>query len=248
MKILTTILLLAMAASSQAQKTLNPEQVFYRGREFFDQGDFDEAVEAYKSAVDVGASKELLYNLGTACLYAGRNGEALYYLRRAEKLAPRDVEIQNNIRVAQARAQDDVQESRQPKFVQALLYFHTKTTFNEALLAFVLCYGFSMLFLHLRLLRPGKWFLRLAVVLIIFCLGMGYSIVTRAWSYDEVTKGVILPPEVDVFSQRISQRFALFFKLHGATEVDVVDVKDGWVQIEVDGKKGFVLADQIGLI
>ncbi len=248
MKILIAILLLVMAAASQAQETVNPDQVFYRGREFFDQGKFDEAVEAYKKAVDVGASKELLYNLGTACLFAGRDGEALYYLRRAEKLAPRDEEIQNNLRVAQARAQDDVQEDKQTKFVQALLYFHTKTTFNEALLVFVLFYGLSMLLLHLRLLRPGRWFLRLAVLLIILCLGMGYSIVTRAWNYDEVTKGVILPPEVDVFSQRTSQRFALFFKLHGATEVDVVDVKDGWVQIEVDGKKGFVLADQIGLI
>ncbi|MFT7619845.1 MAG: tetratricopeptide (TPR) repeat protein [Planctomycetota bacterium] len=248
MRFLTVLICLVAMTPVWAQESVNPEQAFYRGRELFDKGDFGQAIEAYKSALGVGDSKELLFNLGTSCLFAGRDGEALYYLRRAERLSPRDEDIQLNIGVARSRAIDDIQGAERTSFVKSLLYFHEKTTFGEAFLLFALCYLGAMVLFHLRLIKEGRWFTRVAVVLMVVGSVMAYSLLARAAAADEHQQGVILPAQVDVFSGPSDHRYAVFFKLHSAAEVEVLEVKDGWVKIAVDEKKGYVPVNQIGLL
>ncbi len=249
MKLLVaTMCLIVMGTVVCAQEQVNPKQAFYRGRDLFDRGDFAGAIETYKSALKVGSSRELLFNLGTACLFSGKNGEALYYLLQAQALAPRDEDIQRNIDIARARAKDEIKDSHRTKFVAALLYVHEKTTRNESFAIFAACYLLAMLFLHLRLIRPGKWFLRLAILLLMISAALGYSLVARSMSAGEVTKGVILPKQVEVFSGPSDHTYAVFFKLHEAAEVRVLEVKSGWVKIAVDDKKGYVPVNQIGLL
>ncbi|MBV1928572.1 MAG: hypothetical protein KUG81_03565, partial [Gammaproteobacteria bacterium] len=168
--------------------------------------------------------------------------------RRAEVLAPGDEDIRKNIEIVRSRAKDQIQSAKRTKFVSSLLYLHERTTLSQGLSLFALLYLIAMALFHLRLVRPGKWFLRFACVFMVAALAMGYSQMTRLMTYGEVTAGVILPEEVDVFSGPSDHSYSVFFKLHSATEVEVTEVKNGWVKIEVDGKKGYVPANQIGLL
>lgn len=248
MKLFAFLLCLMAALPTLAQDSVNPEQAFYRGRELFDKGDLEGSIKAYKSALDAGSSKELLFNLGTACLFAGRNGEALYYLRRAEELAPRDEDVLLNIEVARSRAIDAIKGTDRTKFVATLLFLHEKTTFGEAFALFACCYLVAMLLLHFRLIRDGRWFTRIAIMLLVIGTLIGCSLVVRATQSGEQTDGVILPARVDVFSGPSDHLYSVFFELHSAAEVEVLEVKDGWVKIAVDDKKGYVPANQIGLL
>ena len=240
-------LIFCLAGLAAAQDTL-PQQAFYRARDHFDRGEFEQAINGYKEALRKAESKELLYNLGTACLFAGKNGEALYYLRRAERLAPRDEDIQRNLSVARSRARDEISRERRTPLVRAILYLHERTTLGETLAIFAVLYLAAMLFLHLRLLRPTPWLTRLGVFLLFLSLAPGWSLYQKMESLNSVREGVVLPEEVDVFSGPSDHTYAVFFKLHAGAEVRVLDLKNGWAKIEVDGKKGFLPENQLGLL
>ena len=124
LKLITTLLLLlASALSAQGEDTA--AQSFYRGRESFDKKDYSAAIDHYKEAISKGAGgASLFFNLGTACLAEGRNGEGLYYLRRAEVLDPNDEDLQYNLKIARSRAVDKISRSEHTAFVAKLLYFH----------------------------------------------------------------------------------------------------------------------------
>lgn len=70
---------------------------FRHANERYRQGQFSEAVEGYREALRHGVeSGALYYNLGNALLRDGREGEALWAYRRAQRLSPRDTDLHAN--------------------------------------------------------------------------------------------------------------------------------------------------------
>lgn len=63
-------------------------------------GDWKTAIDLYRQILPEGAADPaLLYNLGTAYAHAGERGRAVWMLLKARRLAPRDHEIRNNLRL-----------------------------------------------------------------------------------------------------------------------------------------------------
>ncbi len=77
------------SASAASATTLETAEQLYA------QGDFALAAELYRQVVDQGyGDGDLYYNLGVAYHGAGDLGRALWSLRHAEALSPRDADIQ----------------------------------------------------------------------------------------------------------------------------------------------------------
>jgi tetratricopeptide (TPR) repeat protein len=74
-------------------------KTFEEANKLYEQGKYPESAEAYESLLKQGKiSAALLFNLGNAWFKAGQTGKAILSYRRALELAPRDPDIQANLR------------------------------------------------------------------------------------------------------------------------------------------------------
>ena len=73
--------------------------LYAEGNGLYRAGDYDGARQRYEAAVATGAQDpRLLYNLGNATYKTGDLGRAIVWYERALRLAPRDEDIQANLR------------------------------------------------------------------------------------------------------------------------------------------------------
>ncbi len=79
----------------------DPTAVFDRANALYEQGKFSEAAAAYEKILQAGrASSALYFNLGNALFKSGQLGRAIVNYRLAQRLAPRDPDIQANLQFA----------------------------------------------------------------------------------------------------------------------------------------------------
>lgn len=77
---------------------------FDAANKLYEQGKFSEAARAYQQIIDGGARSTALYfNLGNAWFKASQNGRAIAAFRQAERLSPRDPNVQFNLAFARKR-------------------------------------------------------------------------------------------------------------------------------------------------
>ena len=101
-------LLLALAGAVWAQEKMAGEtpaaklqQMFLEASQAYDANRPADAATLYGKLVDQGyESKELYFNLGNAFFKSGKIGQAVLNYRRAWQIAPRDPDIQANLRFA----------------------------------------------------------------------------------------------------------------------------------------------------
>ncbi|MDP6891593.1 MAG: tetratricopeptide repeat protein [Verrucomicrobiota bacterium] len=80
---------------------------FKKANEFFDNGKYPEAIQAYNDLSSNGVSVNLLFNLGNAHFKAGEIGKAMSSYQRALKLSPRHPDVIANLRFAHKQAQTE---------------------------------------------------------------------------------------------------------------------------------------------
>src|ERR1051325_497601 len=77
---------------------------FDQANRLYEEGKFGDAISLYGAILKAGrVSSGLLFNLGNAYFKNGEIGRAIYNYRRAQALAPRDPDVQANLRFARDR-------------------------------------------------------------------------------------------------------------------------------------------------
>ena len=77
--------------------------VLSEGSEAFDNGELDQAIEVWQSAVDAGnPSGKVLFNLGNAWYRKGDLPRSIAHYRSAQRLRPRDGHVHHNLALARA--------------------------------------------------------------------------------------------------------------------------------------------------
>ena len=78
---------------------------------YYNEGDFDRAIDEWRTCVDNGVeNSDLYYNLGNAYFREGKLGFAIYYYKSALRLDPSNDDIIHNLKYAQAMTRDKVEE------------------------------------------------------------------------------------------------------------------------------------------
>ena len=91
-----------LAGASAAWGQSAAVDAFNQGNESYRQGQYQQARDQYLEVVGAGvADPRVFYNLGNACLKAGRLGEAVLWYHRALRLDPRDADLRANLRFAE---------------------------------------------------------------------------------------------------------------------------------------------------
>ncbi|MDE5552760.1 MAG: tetratricopeptide repeat protein [Muribaculaceae bacterium] len=102
-----TACLLMVLAAAMTTFRLSASDTLHRADSAYNRGEYDKAVELYKSAeVSEGTSAAMLYNLGNAYYKSGDEGHAMVSYMRAKRLDPRNSRINDNIKFLSSRVED----------------------------------------------------------------------------------------------------------------------------------------------
>lgn len=229
-----------------------PEGVVATADQLWDQantayinGDFHTAADVYEQILARGySSVKLYYNLANAYFKEGRTGKAILFYKRALRLAPGNDDIRYNLRVAEARAKDNIEDI--PEFFLAVWLRdmrHTMSCTAWSVLSLAALTAMLALFLLYLLaqrlsLRKAGFYGTLAAALV-FALTTWFAVGERREMLDQ-THAVVMAASTSVKSSPDKSATDLFV-LHEGTVVEITNRLEGWCEVMIaDGKKGWL--------
>ena len=235
--LLLALLPFAGIEASQPQ----PSETFLMAQAAYDEGHYAEASVLYEKLLDIGIKNvEIEYNLGNAYFKNGNLSHAVLHYRRAGYTAPRDPDIRANLHFALNAA-----GAAEPKPSLAERFFGTFSQNEWIMLAIGAYIIFTLLLILGMLIRRAKRTLAklslLPAAIILIAVG-GW------WHWHQLD----LRPEWVVIK---SGTTTLFGPIEGSTahykvplaalvRQRTIDAK-GWVEIQYDGKNGWVKGEHI---
>ena len=233
---LLLVLVLLLPAQADA------DTLYALGNRLYAEGDFRGAAAAYEGAAETGwTSPDLELALGAAYFEADETGRAVLHFERARRLAPRDADIQHNLRLAQERA--NVEPSRLPPADAAARWLSTHIG-SGVLVGLLFVFYLAVLGLvGYRLWRgtPMPWVRRTLLVLVPLGLFVTVAAVGAA-RYDAQPRAVIVADIADVYAEPSSTSAATTTVPEGSV-LTVLDTRGRWHAVRLpDGDRGWIAA------
>ncbi|MCH7548093.1 MAG: tetratricopeptide repeat protein [Candidatus Krumholzibacteriota bacterium] len=266
--IIVCALVILPAGSSAEQTNETPEQVFVRGNSLYEVGDYDGAVEAYGSLVERGAvDKELFYNMGNAYYELGALGSAVLYYERVLRLDPRHGDAVANLALTRLMLRDREFLRSKGWLRRIVMWIPRRLSTRElvvltsslylllAVIVMALIFRDTSfvtgVYRRLSVLSPGRLFgvekatdITLAGVTVLAVLIATGVSARQKWE-SRWLDAVVLHEEISVYGGPSAQA-TLQFKIHEGTVTRVVDMRPGWVEIELPGElSGWVRAEAL---
>ena len=220
--------------------------------DLYERGSFVEATQIYQQLADEGYGDSIVfYNLGNAYYKSGDLGRAILNYLRAERLAPRDPDIQDNLQIARDGIVDPFERSEQSALAGSIRVPQLKLSLDE--LALIALGLWILLALMLLLLARRFSFRRLigyaSVVVALLLLAGIVSLGSGLSSEAEDRKVVVVAESVDVVGGP-GQQYEAKFTLHGGNEASLVETRGAWSRLRLAGGQlqGWVPADAVELV
>ena len=216
---------------------------FDGANKLYEQGKYGEAIAAYRGMIEAGeASAAVYFNLGNAYYKAERVGEAVASYRLAERLAPRDPEVQANLRFVLETA--GIRSGVPIPWWQA---WTQRLSLREWAWLTGLAVWALAVFGVLRTVKP-VWqnALKLPATIAGFLVLLAGGGAAMAWqgAYGE-PRAVVKVKEAVVRYGPLDDSQS-HFSLRDGAEVVVTDKKDGWWQVrDGQGRTGWVKAEAV---
>jgi tetratricopeptide (TPR) repeat protein len=248
------LVVMGMCAVSQVWAAHAPGDltaVFNQGCDLYEQGEFGAAADHFEALIAKGVmSADVYYNLGNAYYKQGQIGKAVASYRRAQVLAPRDEDINENLGLMRSiTGFRDTTVSYDlggfigfplrlvsPKELQTLFY----VSYYLAVFAFL-----SVLFVKGRLRRRGAQILIVLVVVTAGASGLARFGSSRIESGSEA----VVAADQTEFMSGPGNAFDELIRLPDGIEVKVRARSGLWVEVELrTGEIGWVREQNLELI
>ena len=236
-----------------------PAAAFAEANAEFEVGHYEEAIAIYEKLVGAGAvNADLYYNLANAHYKLGTLGYAVLNYERAIRLAPRDEDIRQNLKLITSLLGDRQFVAEQGIAKRLLTWWHRNLNSRESTLlasAMYLLLTLSVMLMIFRrsssvtaiygklsLISPGRLMglekvqdMAMAVcTLLVLTSVTGTSAAVKYRVDTARTRAVIIAEEVPVYSGP-SSTATLQFNIHHGTTVKLVESRPGWAEIELPG-------------
>ena len=253
MILVTGLALLAWAMtdtkSAHAQPPNASEQMV-GANQLYEAGNFQRAAEAYQQLVDQGLrDAALFYNLGNAHYKQGELGLAVLNYRRAERLSPRDGDIDANLEVVLAQTAD-VLRSDESSTLADFVSARSWLTVSEFSVAVLVLWSLTALSILVMMFARNEGVRRdagytVAVAGTLFVVGAA-SFGGRLLSEDSADEAVILAEKVEVMSGPGDQ-YVAEFELHAGAETHLIEERGSWARVALPGDElqGWVPASAV---
>lgn len=240
-------LLLALAcAVPVAAHAASPEELFQSGKSAYDNGQYDEAIAAYRQILALRIEDpRVLFNLGNACFKQGRLGPAILSYERALRLDPGDHEVLSNLDLARGQIRDRVAEPDLQYPIRVV-----KETIDATppdLLAWIfLSFYFAAAASLGGAIVTSSWVRRRllfygALLLGLFVLTSGVAL-TYKHREASADVAIVMQDKLDVRSGPGEENTVLF-TVHEGTRLETRNRLESWIQVSLpNGLSGWVPA------
>ena len=223
----------------------NSTEAFTQANVLFETDRYAEAAAAYEAIERFGkVSPELYFNLGTAHLKADQLGRAIFYLRQAQRITPRDGDTQRNLQFARAKA-----ASGRPLESQLWRDLTNWLTLGEWAALASLALWLWICILTANQLRPGwrdwtrPWLAPLGIAAMLLL-----PLASSAWLQQTRAEVVVIVKEAVVRFGPLEESQTAHTLTDGA-EVRALDEQRGWLRvIDAAGREGWIRVDQIAVL
>ena len=247
-------LLLTGTGMSAVQAAESPDSLWNAGVNAYSSGQWNEAVEAWSSLLDLGIENApLYYNLGNAWYKENDMAHAILCYERALKIDPSYSDAAYNLEFARAGIQDKIVEVPAfflTRWVESLGHLVSSNVWVAiAFIFLVLCAGMVLMFLLARSSAASKaGFITAIVSLVLSVSAFALAGVQKA-DYNRADSAVVMSPVCSVRSAPSGTNAKDLFVLHEGTKVEIVDRVGEWINIELsDGRQGWMLSSDIEII
>ena len=249
--IVLALILVAMVGLFAANQTWlvarSPEtatDTMLTASQLYEAGQYAEAAQAYQHLVDQGfADSALYYNLANANFKQGDYGRAVLNYLRAERLDPRDPDVQANLALARAQTTDQLEVAQPTGLAGALSQASQSWLGLNELAMITLASWILVVFLAILLtsVKPGgavQRGVRAALVMTALVLFAGIIMLgMRLHLENDRTAAVVMVPEVAVASGPGAQ-YVIEFELHSGAEVELLETRGSWNRVALPGEEG----------
>jgi tetratricopeptide (TPR) repeat protein len=226
---------------------------FEQGNLQYQKNDFKGAIETYNRIIKSGyEAPEVYYNLGN-CFYKTNNiPESILNYERALKLAPRDEDIQFNLKLANLKVVDKIQTVDQIFFKRWLESLSNYFTTDSAAAYTIIFMWIALIVLAFFVISWStifkKAFFYLGALLLVCSIAFLLISYDRNNSVNAVSAGIVFNPSVYVKSAPNDKSTDLFI-LHEGTKVQILDNVGSWKKIRLmNNNEGWVRAETLEVI
>ncbi len=214
-----------------------PSTLFADANAKYKAGDYAGAEKLYQKIIQAGnGTGAVYYNLGNASLRLGQKGQALLSYRRAQKVLPRDKDLQWNVRVLQGALQDRIEETSLNLPLLLLRSVTGRFTADEiasvltGLLALLALLAF-LDYLSASFAAVSGFLRPLALTALFVCA----ALFSFQWWDDRDPRAIVLDKEVTAHFGP-SDGEAKAFTLHEGAEGRVIDTSGDWIYVSLKNK------------
>lgn len=246
-KISCTFAVLVLVIQAWAQDI---DAYFLKGNEYYQQGDYQAAIEEYQKIIDTGyESWQVYYNLGNAYFKQREIALAILNFERAKKLNPENEDINYNLEIANLATVDRIQELPQFFFLNWISKISQMVSLNTLAWIAITSYFVlvAMLIMRMFIKSTSTRKMLVGVILVAAVFLVFFSGLLSYQIYENETKesAVVLVDKVDVKSAPDNAGTDVF-TLHEGVKVQIEDRSLNWVKIKLaDGKVGWLQEQSI---
>jgi tetratricopeptide (TPR) repeat protein len=213
---------------------------------------YEKAILSFERIVREGAVEngKLYYNIGNVYFRLGEPGKAILNYRKAERLIPGDLNLQQNLMYARSRCVDKIDPKPRTRVLQTLFFYHYDLSPLTRTVLFVVFFGCIWVCAALHLFFGRRWLKGVGLVFGVLSLLLAGSLAVEATLQSGPGSGVVLAKEV-VARKGDSATYEPSFKepLHAGTEFILIEVRKDWYQIELpDGRRCWIPLEVAGLL
>lgn len=230
------------------------QEIFERGNQLYQEGDFAAAIDAYEAVRSAGfESAALHYNLGNAYFKSGELGRSILEWERALALSPGDEDAQANLELARSLTADAVEPLPRFWLLSAVSWWIRLLPRGPLMLLVGAAWLTAGAGLVGRILSGStdvrRWAGRVAVVGALVTLVFGANLFVRELGIGRPERAVILADAVPVRSAPAEEDDLTLFEIHEGTRVRVEERTGEWAEVVLDdGKVGWVPFDVMEMI
>lgn len=238
-------LLFSVSVVGVTAQDLN-EQKWESANANFAEGNFAQAARDYEAIVESGVNNwELFYNLGSAYYKDGNLGRAILNFERAERLNPRNSDIEHNLEVAKARIVDKIDSVPEFFLVEWAAALRDSMSPNAWTLVLIGFFVISALFFVRWRLKKRSGDFTLTVVfagVALFALLFAHN----AYALINADNQAVVLNTSSVVRSSPDAGGKELFLLHEGTKVELLNTIGNFDEIQIaSGNKGWILSGDI---
>ena len=192
-----------------------------------------EAVSQYETILTDGFEHgQIFYNLGNTYYRMGELGMAILNYRKAQRLIPRNADLNANLRLAKNSTEDKELPNEIPLVIRRMFFWFFLLSVNELIVAAVSLYVVLMTLLFFLIILKYGWLKRFVIG---FTVGVFIAVVSvgiKIYREQGVNHGVITTTKCQV-RYGPGEEYEPKFEIHDGAECLIEGERDDWYNVYV---------------